>query len=62
VKQIPFKKLSPHMKNIVMTKWIKQYTAKGLSLDDAQYAARWRSGSWKLSDRMKKIMVALGEV
>jgi hypothetical protein len=50
------------MKNIVMTKWIKQYTAKGLSLDDAQYAARWRSGSWKLSDRMKKIMVALGEV
>tara|TARA_R110001632_G_scaffold97547_1_gene204107 strand:- start:641 stop:829 length:189 start_codon:yes stop_codon:yes gene_type:complete len=62
MKQVPFDKLTPHLKNIVMTKWIKQYVAKGLSLEDAQYAARWRSGTWKLSNRMKKVMAALGEV
>ncbi|MDG1445852.1 MAG: hypothetical protein P8Q15_05805 [Methylophilaceae bacterium] len=45
-----------------MNKWIKQYVAKGLSLEDAQYAARWRSGTRKLSNRMKKVMAALGEV
>ena len=62
MKQIPFSKLTPHLKNVVMNKWIKQYVAKGLSLEDAQFAARWRSGTWKLSDRMKKVMAALGEV
>ena len=62
MKQIPFEKMKPHLKNVVMTKWIKQYLAKGLSLDDAQSAARWRAGSWKLSARLEKIMVALGEV
>jgi hypothetical protein len=62
MKQIPFDKLTPHLKNVVMSKWIKQYVAKGLSLEDAQYAARWRSGTWKLNDRMKKAMAALGEV
>ena len=62
MKQIPFDKLTPHLKNVVMNKWIKQYVAKGLSLEDAQLAARWRSGAWRLSDRMKKVMAALGEV
>tara|TARA_B110000902_G_scaffold41352_1_gene44707 strand:+ start:189 stop:353 length:165 start_codon:yes stop_codon:yes gene_type:complete len=54
--------MKPHLKNVVMTKWIKQYLAKGLSLDDAQSAARWRSGTWSLSKRLKKIMEDLGEV
>jgi hypothetical protein len=62
MKQVPFSKMSPHLKNVVMNKWIKQYVAKGLSLEDAQYAARWRSGAWRLNDRMKKVMAALGEV
>ena len=62
MKQVPFKDMSPRIKNIVMTKWIKQYLAKGLSLDDAQSAARWRSGTWNLSKRLKKIMEDLGEV
>jgi hypothetical protein len=62
MKQVPFDKLTPHLKNIVMNKWIKQYVARGLSLEDAQYAARWRSGTWRLNDRMKKVMAALDEV
>tara|TARA_R110002167_G_scaffold43519_2_gene131422 strand:+ start:892 stop:1080 length:189 start_codon:yes stop_codon:yes gene_type:complete len=62
MKKVPFDKMSPHLKNVVMNTWIKQYVAKGLSLEDAQYAARWRSGTWKLSNRMKKVMAALGEV
>jgi len=62
MKKVPFNKMSPHLKNVVMNTWIKQYVAKGLSLKDAQYAARWRSGTWKLSNRMKKVMAALGEV
>jgi hypothetical protein len=62
MKKVPFNKMSPHLKNVVMNTWIKQYVAKGLSLEDAQYAARWRSGTWKLSNRMKKVMAALGEV
>ena len=62
MKQVTFSQLRPHLKNIVMTKWIKQYMAKGLDLEDAQYAARWRAGTWKLNKRMKKVMEALGEV
>ena len=62
MKKVPFNKMSPHLKNVVMNTWIKQYVAKGLSLEDAQYAARWRSGTWKLSNRMIKVMAALGEV
>jgi hypothetical protein len=44
------------MKNLVMAKWIKYYVSKGLSLEDAQYAAEWRSGRWKLSDRMRMVL------
>jgi len=33
-----------------------------LSLEDAQFAARWRAGHWKLSPRMEKIMDDLGEL
>jgi hypothetical protein len=62
MKRVPFSKMSPRLKNVVMNTWIKQYIAKGLSLEDAQYAARWRSGTWKLNARMKKVMAALGEV
>ena len=43
MKPIPFHKLSPKMKNIMMNRWIQQYIGRGLSLEDAQYAARWRS-------------------
>jgi hypothetical protein len=56
VKQIPFNKLSPRLKNLTMTRWIKMYTSKGLSLKDAQSAARWRAGTWKLSDRLRKVL------
>jgi len=56
VKQIPFNKLSPRLKNLTMTRWIKMYISKGLSLEDAQSAARWRSGTWKLSDRLRKVL------
>tara|TARA_R110001632_G_scaffold127847_1_gene241756 strand:- start:405 stop:557 length:153 start_codon:yes stop_codon:yes gene_type:complete len=50
------------MKNIRMNQWIKTYIGRGLSLEDAQYAARWRAGHWKLSARMEKIMDDLGEL
>jgi len=62
MKPIPFHKLSPKMKNIMMNRWILQYIGRGLSLEDAQYAARWKTGTWRLSDRMKKIMADIGEV
>jgi len=62
MKQVPFYKLSPKMKNIRMNQWIKTYIGKGLSLEDAQYAARWRAGHWKLNHRMQKIMDDLGEL
>lgn len=62
MKQVPFYKLSPKMKNIRMNNWIKSYIGKGLSLEEAQFAARWRAGHWKLSERMEKIMDDLGEL
>jgi len=51
-----FDNLSPKMKNLIMTKWIKNYMSRGLSLEDAQFAARWRAGTWKLSDRMRVVL------
>ena len=62
MKKIPFYKLSPKMKNIRMNNWIKSYIGRGLSLVDAQHAARWRSGTWKLSDRMQKVMENIEDV
>ena len=62
MKPVPFYKLSPKMKNIRMNQWIKMYMGKGLSLEDAQYAARWRAGHWKLNHRMQKVMDDLGEL
>ena len=59
MKPIPFYKLSPKMKNIRMNNWIKQYVGRGLSLEDAQFAARWRAGHWRLSARMEKVMAGL---
>ena len=59
---VPFYKLSPKMKNICMNQWIKTYIGRGLSLEEAQFAARWRAGHWKLSARMEKIMDDLGEL
>jgi len=56
MKKNKFVHLSPKMKNLVMAKWIKYYVSKGLSLEDAQYAAKWRSGEWKLSDRMRMVL------
>jgi hypothetical protein len=56
MKKSEFNHLSPKMKNLVMAKWIKYYVTKGLSLEDAQYAAKWRSGKWKLSDRMRMVL------
>jgi len=44
------------MKNIRMNQWIKTYIGKGLSLEEAQFAARWRAGHWK------QIMDDLGEL
>tara|TARA_R110001632_G_scaffold5726_1_gene23195 strand:- start:343 stop:531 length:189 start_codon:yes stop_codon:yes gene_type:complete len=51
-----FDNLSPKMKNLMMSKWIKGYMKRGLSLEDAQFAARWKSGTWKLSDRMRVVL------
>tara|TARA_R110002153_G_scaffold93965_1_gene226964 strand:- start:1522 stop:1710 length:189 start_codon:yes stop_codon:yes gene_type:complete len=62
MKQIPFQKLSPKMKNIKMTQWIKQYIGRGLSLEEAQFAARWRAGHWKLSDRMEKVLEGIEDI
>ena len=62
MKPIPFYKLSPKMKNIRMNNWIKQYVGRGLSLEDAQFAARWRAGHWKLSARMEKVMAGLDNI
>ena len=62
MKPIPFYKLSPKMKNIRMNNWIKQYVGRGLSLEDAQFAARWRAGHWRLSARMEKVMAGLENI
>ena len=62
MKPIPFYKLSPKMKNIRMNNLIKQYVGRGLSLEDAQFAARWRAGHWKLSARMEKVMAGLENI
>lgn len=56
MKNPKFNRLTPKLKNLVMAKWIKHYVSKGLSLEDAQYAAKWRSGEWKLSDRMRMVL------
>jgi hypothetical protein len=50
------------MKNIRMNQWIKMYMGKGLSLEDAQYAARWRAGHWKLNARMEKVLEGIKDV
>jgi len=60
--KINFDTLSPKMKNIIMTRWIKYYVSRGLELEDAQFAARWRSGTWKLSQRMLKLMDSIDEL
>ena len=44
------------MKNLMMNRWIKSYMSRGLTLEDAQFAARWRAGTWKLSDRMRVVL------
>jgi hypothetical protein len=62
MKPVPFYKLSPKMKNIRMNQWIKTYIGRGLSLEDAQYAARWRAGHWKLSARMEKVLEGIKDV
>lgn len=62
MKPVPFCKLSPKMKNIRMNQWIKMYMSKGLSLEDAQYAARWRAGHWKLNARMEKVLEGIKDV
>jgi|TARA_R110000782_G_C14470224_1_gene374575 hypothetical protein len=60
--KIKFETLSPKMKNIMMTRWIKYYVSRGLELEDAQFAARWRSGTWKLSNRMRELMDSIDEL
>jgi hypothetical protein len=50
------------MKNIRMNQWIKDYISKGLTLEDAQYAARWRAGHWKLNARMEKVLEGIKDV
>lgn len=50
------------MKNLLMTKWIKRYMSLGLTLEDAQFAARWRAGTWKLSDRMRVVLANVNEL
>jgi len=50
------------MKNLMMAKWIRQYVQLGLSLPDAQHAARWRSGEWKLSERMRNVLANIDEL
>ena len=62
MKPVPFYKLSPKMKNIRMNQWIKMYMGKGLSLEDAQYAAGWRAGHWKLNARMEKVLEGIKDV
>ena len=62
MKPVPFYKLSPKMKNIRMNQWIKMYMGKGLTLEDAQYAARWRAGHWKLNARMEKVLAGIRDV
>jgi len=57
-----FSNLSPKMKNLMMAKWIRQYVQLGLSLPDAQHAARWRSGEWKLSERMRNVLANIDEL
>ena len=57
-----FDRLSPKMKNLLMTKWIKRYMRLGLTLEDAQFAARWRAGTWKLSDRMRVVLANVNEL
>ena len=62
MKKIPIQKLSPKMQNIKMNQWIKQYIGRGLSLEEAQFAARWRAGHWKLSDRMEKVLEGIEDI
>ena len=50
------------MKNLLIAKWIRQYVKQGLSLEDAQSAARWRAGDWKLSERMRNTLASLDEL
>ena len=57
-----FLNLSPKMKNLLIAKWIRQYVKQGLSLEDAQSAARWRAGDWRLSERMRNTLASLDEL
>jgi hypothetical protein len=49
-------------KNKIITKWIKYYNSLGLDMKDAQNAAYWRAGKFRLSDRMRKVLDNVGEL
>ena len=50
------------MKKIRMNEWIKTDVGRGVSLEEAQHAARWRAGHWKLSARMEKVLADIEDV
>tara|TARA_R100001198_G_C5222731_1_gene204363 strand:+ start:1297 stop:1485 length:189 start_codon:yes stop_codon:yes gene_type:complete len=62
MKKAVFDKLRPSMKNKIITKWIKYYVGRGLDLKDAQNAAYYKAGKWKLSDRMRKVLDKVDEL
>ena len=62
MKKPTFDQLTPSMKNKIITKWIKYYVGRGLDLKDAQSAAYYKAGKWKLSDRMRKVLDKVDEL
>ena len=62
MKKAVFDKLRPSMENKIITKWIKYYVGRGLNLKDAQNAAYYKDGKWKLSDRMRKVLDKVDEL
>ena len=62
MKKAVFDKLRPSMKNKIITKLIKYYVGRGLDLKDAQSAAYYKAGKWKLSDRMRKVLDKVDEL
>lgn len=62
MKKPTFDQLTPSMKNKIITKWIKYYVGRGLDLKDAQNAAYYKAGKWKLSDRMRKVLDKVDEL
>jgi hypothetical protein len=62
MKKPTFDQLTPSMKNKIITKWIKYYNSIGLDMKDAQNAAYWRAGKFRLSDRMRKVLDNVGEL